>query len=508
MKKYTSVIILLLLSGLARAQNWEWLRGFNTIQAAAVTIDKDGNSYFLAAFRDSLNETDYFDFQADSVRFQLIKSDASGVLLWSKQFSCTGKAQLKIILKNDTAAYLTGTFSGTFHTPDFSTTSNGDRDILLVRLGSGGTFALAKHFGGAGDEHGECAFDRAGNLVVAGGYKNSGSFDSIFFPGKSTDDFFLLRYDPSGQLQWSERAISTDTTTGYYCYGYGILTDSSGNIYVQISGDGLLENNGTGVGELYGSNLYKFNSSGTLKQMFDIYQTFASSDCTGLDVDDEGNVYCFYTINPTHGNRSSHAVKYDSLGQVVWQKGYGYNTVAGPLLDGSGNYYFTSCSDPDSICAAPVIIKADAHTGNTISKLCIAHCGSVIAVGQDNALYLAGRFRDSLTLGPHSIYSSFGEYAPFLARLSGAPISVGPEPFTPGAFALYPNPSAGRFSLQFNDADTNGNVSVYDMLGNCICTKKISAADQTIDLSGNAKGIYFIEVQTANTRFNKKLILN
>lgn len=76
-------------------------------------------------------------------------------------------------------------------------------------------------------------------------------------------------------------------------------------------------------------------------------------------------------------------------------------------------------------------------------------------------------------------------------------------------FNIYPNPSTGIFILEnkLNPKDNIIKADIIDITGQKIKTFKINNEDNIIDLSNLSKGIYFIEIKTANITINKQLIL-
>ncbi len=74
---------------------------------------------------------------------------------------------------------------------------------------------------------------------------------------------------------------------------------------------------------------------------------------------------------------------------------------------------------------------------------------------------------------------------------------------------VYPNPTSGIFIINFKNKSSTTTICVYDVLGNCILNKyKCTELSSEIDLSTQAKGIYFIEIISAEERVVKKVALN
>jgi uncharacterized delta-60 repeat protein/uncharacterized repeat protein (TIGR01451 family) len=73
---------------------------------------------------------------------------------------------------------------------------------------------------------------------------------------------------------------------------------------------------------------------------------------------------------------------------------------------------------------------------------------------------------------------------------------------------IYPNPSQGIFTIElFNDIQ-QFNISVFDISGRVIKTRKIESSNYELDLSDQANGIYFISISTEKGNYVNKLIKN
>jgi len=78
-----------------------------------------------------------------------------------------------------------------------------------------------------------------------------------------------------------------------------------------------------------------------------------------------------------------------------------------------------------------------------------------------------------------------------------------------GDLKIYPNPSSGKFVLYFNNVPVGlKTLFVYDILGKKIFAQsKIYDQRVAIDLRGQPKGSYFLQVQTGKKIMTKKIVL-
>ena len=74
------------------------------------------------------------------------------------------------------------------------------------------------------------------------------------------------------------------------------------------------------------------------------------------------------------------------------------------------------------------------------------------------------------------------------------------------AVGIYPNPNSGTFSIKLKDCN-RALVKVYTTTGKLVYSKSMNTASMTVDMSGYAKGVYFVRVQSGENTYVKKLIL-
>lgn len=73
---------------------------------------------------------------------------------------------------------------------------------------------------------------------------------------------------------------------------------------------------------------------------------------------------------------------------------------------------------------------------------------------------------------------------------------------------ILPNPSNGRFSFQFSEEDSGlKQIIISDVLGSIIYREETSKDQQQIDLSSQARGIYFVKVNCGDKSYVEKVII-
>ncbi|HTL83406.1 MAG TPA: T9SS type A sorting domain-containing protein, partial [Bacteroidia bacterium] len=71
---------------------------------------------------------------------------------------------------------------------------------------------------------------------------------------------------------------------------------------------------------------------------------------------------------------------------------------------------------------------------------------------------------------------------------------------------IMPNPSSGIFKFETNW--TTGMISIFNSMGEQVLEKELDATNNVIDLSDQADGIYFVNVNSGKENFSRKIILH
>ena len=199
----------------------------------------------------------------------------------------------------------------------------------------------------------DIAVDNSGNAYITGSFNISVNFGDFTLTSNGSldyDDMFIVKYDPIGNVVWAKQAGGNNMDEGY-----GIVSDSLGNIYVVGSFDGTalfdnVELTGSGKESMF---IVKYDPDGNVIWA----KSYAGTDTVnGLDIvlDYLGNIYVtgYFSGSVSFGSTtlsSSGSVdifvaKYDSDGNVIWAKQAGGsksekgNSI---VLDSLGNIYVT-----------------------------------------------------------------------------------------------------------------------------------------------------------------------
>lgn len=211
--------------------------------------------------------------------------------------------------------------------------STGNTDSYTVKYSPDGDLLWAKTYAGSatGVDYGYAlAVDQSGNAYV-GGFGNGEN---------ATFDIFVLKYNSNGDEVWTQRWTSPIPT--YSAYAYSIAVDKQENVYVTgFMSDGLTD------GEFV---TLKYDSTGNLQWSARYNGSPNSIDYSNcIAVDNDGNSYITGWSGGDNNLWDFTTIKYSPTGEELWVQTYNGsaddNDFAYRLaLDPSGNVYVTGQS--------------------------------------------------------------------------------------------------------------------------------------------------------------------
>lgn len=256
--------------------------------------------------------------------------------------------------------YVSGSYSGddiTFGNITLTSGVGASSCLFLVKYDSDGNVLWAKTSEGNGNisVHG-MDLDPNGNIYIAGYFGSlSLIFGSTTLVTSGSDDPFLVKYDPNGNVLWAKSA--TGLSGGVEKF-HSVACDADGNAFVtgsygsdELTFDGITIVNPFGIG--LNTFLAKYDADGNVLWAND-YGSNSTDWGRDLAVDNDGNVYmcgeyegdgiyfdAITLINETGGN--TFLAKFDNDGNAIWaHKGEaGYAIAMSLTVDDDGNAYVT-----------------------------------------------------------------------------------------------------------------------------------------------------------------------
>ena len=126
-------------------------------------------------------------------------------------------------------------------------------------------------------------------------------------------------------------------------------------------------------------------------------------------------------------------------------------------------------------------------------------------VSVNKSIYLSGYANDSTYFDTiiinHDQYSYTKTY--FLSRLQSEVI----HPINyPETFEIYPNPTQGSLTINFNPDNKNVSIEIYDIQGKLIMNTDLTNYSNNINISSLSKGLYIVKLKTDSNTICRKII--
>ena len=382
------------------------LAGTSSDNVNYITSDSSGNIYITGYY--SSNPLTVYNSNgstfgtlanAGSNDILVIKYNTTGTAQWAARLGAAG-GDIGYGITSDSSGniYITGSYTSnplTIYNSDgsfFGTLANaGSNDVLVVKYNTTGTAQWATRLGGVGNDQGyRITSDSSGNIYISGVYTSNpltvyNSDGSTFgtLANAGSNDILVVKYNTTGTAQWATRlgGVGNDQ-------GWGITSDSSGNIYVTgtyasnpltiYNSDGSTFGTLAAVG---GSDVYvaKYNTTGTAQWATRLTGTGFDE---GYDItsDSSGNIYITGSYTSTFtiynsdgsifgtlgsaGSNDVFVVKYNTTGTVQWATRLGGGaTDQGYRIrsDSSGNIYVTGYYNSNPL----IVYNSDGSTFGT-----------------------------------------------------------------------------------------------------------------------------------------------
>jgi len=254
----------------------QWTQQFGTSsrdEGRGVAVDSSDNIYVTGWVQGGLDGNS----NSGESDFILVKFYDNGTKQWTRQLGTSlYEGGFGVTVDSSNNIYVTGWTGGGLD----GNTSEGGSDIFLIKYNSSGTKQWTQQLGTSSSDYGGGVTVDSSNNIYVTGYTNGGLDNNT---NSGSTDIFLVKYNSSGTKQWT-RQLGTSSSDE----GKGVTVDSSDNIYVTGFTSGGLDNNtNLGSKDIF---LVKYNSSGT-KQWTKQMGTSTDDRGYGVMVDSSNNIY-------------------------------------------------------------------------------------------------------------------------------------------------------------------------------------------------------------------------
>jgi len=381
------------------------------------------------------------------------KEDASGSLVWTKNYSKGNGSLLDDAIQTSDGGYIA--LSRSYYSDTNASIHYGswmDADMWIIKLDSNGNKVWSKVIGGSANDWGTKLINAPNKGVYVAGITLSNDHDCTGNHSSGGYDAYIAKLDSNGNLIWHKDYGGSGTDEFYYAcenlkgglIACGYSTSTDGDVHHHISPAG---------GQNYWAT--EIDTSGTI----------VWENCNG------GN-----------GSEVAHTICKATDGSI-WLGGYSL---------GSGGEIDTFYGFRDAF-----FVHADS-VGKFISEKVLGSTqddeGLMIYALSNNSV-IAGGFYWAQNAGFSSLYN-YGAQDAFLTVFSPWPENVDVQNEATTYIQAFPNPATDEVKVRINQTNCTVQISISNVLGAQVYSNNLSSSQTELRIqTGNwLRGVYFIQV--------------
>ncbi len=308
---FTSIVL-----AQAPAIDWQKSLGGSSADAAICSKQTPDGGYIVVGLSNS-DDGDVFVNHGGN-DYWVAKLDDQGNLQWSNSFGGSKNDEAYFISLTSDGGYIAAGLS--FSDDGDATVNHGGADYWIVKIDNIGNLQWQKSYGGSGKDKINCIEQTPDDGYIVAGYSNSTDGDVIGNHGGN--DFWILKLESNGDLQWQKSLGGSESEKAYSVK----QTPDNGYIVAGFSGS----NDGDVTGNHGGFDYWvtKLNISGNLEWQkafggtkSDIGAVLALNTdgytMTGQSKSNDGD------LTSNNGGYDYWTIAFDFTGNLQWQKSYG-----------------------------------------------------------------------------------------------------------------------------------------------------------------------------------------
>ena len=536
---------------LAQTPTWQSAvqAGYNGNEfASSIVVDATGNTYLTGSYTSSYINFGSFSllnsFAGTSDIF-LVKIDPSNTVVWAKTFGgVDGDQGNSLAIDASGNVLLTGWFASasiTFSPTVLNNVGTASSDLFLVKYDPNGNLVWANSTGGSINDRGYgVSCDANSNVFVTGWYTSptinfgTGNLSNV---ASSTQDGFIVKYNAGGTALWAKTIGGSNLEGGKSC-----VNDAIGNTYLLGNfnsssinfGTGALNNAGSGTYDLF---LAKYDPTGAVLWSTKVGGTY---DEIGNGIAISGNSiyltgsYTSATLtfgslpsitNASAGTSDIFLASYSLTGVANWSKtSGGIDSDEGKCVsaDASGNAFISGSFNSSAISfgsntltnsaagTKDMFVASFDNAGNSPWSVQVGSYSDEMGNGIansifSNAIHVGGMFNSgSVNFGSNIVYKGCGDDV-FYAKLDATTGIKNNWHTLDESAVVFPNPSStGIFTI--GEELENAEIEIYNVLGDKLYSNPYFQKN-TIDLSNQVKGVYFIQFKLKTKTYFQKIVI-
>lgn len=456
-----------------------WTRSLSSSGADklfAIRLDKLGHLYIAGYFEGNVLKVggdSIFNSAVNKFDIFIAKYDTAGTWIWTRQVTGTGEDYPTGMAVDSVGnCYLTGYFdSPTLTFGTHTLTNTGSVDLFAVKYDADGTALWARSGKSAGTEISRSvSVDGEGNCFVTGEFNDDSlTFGTILLRNIGSQDIFVAKYSPDGNVLWAKNEGSASDA-----HAYSVTTDIFENAIVA--------------------------------------GTFRSSMIVGT------------TTLTSAGNVDIALVKYLPDGTVSWAESFGgvlEDQGSGVATDNLGYIYLSGFYKSDSMTMGTYTLNNNSNSGfSDIYASVLNLSGNVLwakSVGgmtndypndiQSDLLrniYIAGCLGSaSMVVGNDTLLNEGTTDMMLLKSLNSPPEGIIDNKSAAG-FSLFPVPAGSNITVVLSEIS---DVEIHTLQGQLCLSRKSVNGHVNLSVANLQEGFYILSVGNEHGQSSRKFVI-
>ncbi|MDC8002099.1 T9SS type A sorting domain-containing protein [Aequorivita todarodis] len=511
MKKLITLLAFLLSTIITQAQdpNILWQRtigGSGSEFLTSIEKTNDGGM-IIGGYSDSNISGEKSEDSRGGVDYWIIKLNNVNEIEWQKTYGGDQDDRLNEIKQTPDGGYIAVGTSASGISGDKTEASQGETDYWILKLNTIGDITWQNTIGGDSYERAQGV-----SLTNDGGYIIGGSSSSGFSGDRTVglsgfQDGWVVFLDASGNIIHQKAHGAnftvnkfTKTLDGGYILG-GTIPTSNGYCYHVIKANEF--------GTQTFQRSYRGDSFDTLTNVTStsdggyIVNGFSDSNAANDKTEDSNGVDDYWIL------------KIHSNGSIEWQNTIGGNNgdaCYSVIESAEGGYFITGYSDSDisgdknepayeadywviKLNSVGIIVWQNTIGGSFSERIPKAFQAN------DGSYFIAGQSESDISLDKTE--NSRGGYDYWIVQHAQT-LGIEENPFAT-AITLYPNPVKNKLQINTQDKTIN-QVNIYTITGSKVLQLNVDTVSPTVDVSGLASGVYFVQLYSGKNVALKKFV--
>jgi len=309
MKKLILLTLTIIISNIVNSQSIQWENTFTRDSSCLNSLQETNDGGFILGGTDRSYNFDFW----------IIKTNQFGTLQWEKTFGGSSFESLNSLQQTNDGGFILG---GSSASSDGDVSgNNGSSDFWIVKTDASGNLQWEKNFGGSSFESLNSLQQTSDGGFILGG--SSSSSDGDVSGNNGSSDFWIIKTDVSGNLQWEKNFGGSSNET------INSLQQTSDNGFIlggsSYSSDGNISgNNGSSdfwivKTDASGNLQWEKNFGGSSNETINSLQQTSDDGFIlgGSSSSSDGNV------SGNNGLSDFWIVKTNQFGTFEWEKNFG-----------------------------------------------------------------------------------------------------------------------------------------------------------------------------------------